>query len=109
MDIQALQQAKQEIEAKIEAARTEAKRGAVSKILDIMAEVGLTPAELGFTPPSRPDSSKPRRGKSNRPPKYVDPATGQTWVGRGKRPDWINAAVANGAKLEAFAVPAVSQ
>ena len=109
MDIQALQEEKAAIERKIEQARAAARDGAISKIIAIMAEAGVSAADLGFTPPSRPASSKPRRGKSNRPPKYVDPATGQTWVGRGKRPDWINAAVANGAKLEAFAVPSVSQ
>jgi len=48
-----------------------------------MAEYGVTAEDLGFmeAPTSRP-----------RPPvqpKYRDPATGQTWSGRGRAPAWI--------------------
>ena len=31
-------------------------------------------------------------------------AEGQTWTGRGKRPNWLTAALAGGASLESFAV-----
>ena len=100
MDIKALQEAKAEIEAKIEEARKAAKAGAVKQILDLMIEAGLTAAELGFAPPVK----KPRKPRESAAPKFVGPEPGQTWVGRGKRPAWLKAAIASGKPLESFAV-----
>lgn len=34
----------------------------------------------------------PKGAKAKHPPKYMDPNTGKTWSGRGRRPDWIKAA-----------------
>ena len=100
MDIQALQQAKAEIEAKIAEARNASKAGAVKQILDLMTENGLSGADLGFTPPAK----KPRKPRaSNAAPKFRDPESGQTWVGRGKRPTWLVQALAGGRSLESFA------
>ena len=36
--------------------------------------------------------------------KYRDPASGNTWTGRGLQPKWVQAAVAAGKKLEDFAI-----
>ena len=36
-------------------------------------------------------------------PKCRDPASGQTWAGRGQKPRWLAAAIASGKKLEDFA------
>ena len=102
MDIQALQQAKAEIEAKIQEARNASKAGAVKQILDLMTEAGLTGADLGFTMPAK--TRGPKRAKSTREPKYRDPESGQAWVGRGKRPTWLVQALAGGRSLESFAV-----
>jgi DNA-binding protein H-NS len=100
MDIKALQEAKAEIEAKIEEARKAAKAGAISQIAALMAEAGLTAADLGFAPQAK----KPRKPRESAAPKFVGPEPGQTWVGRGKRPAWLTAAIAAGKPLEAFAV-----
>jgi DNA-binding protein H-NS len=37
-------------------------------------------------------------------PKYRDPATGETWAGRGARPRWLVARMKAGKKLDDFAV-----
>lgn len=37
-------------------------------------------------------------------PKYRDPASGQTWAGRGARPRWLVAALKKGRKLESFLI-----
>jgi DNA-binding protein H-NS len=37
-------------------------------------------------------------------PKYRDPATGETWAGRGLRPRWLVARLKGGKKLEDFTV-----
>jgi len=37
-------------------------------------------------------------------PKYRNPATGETWTGRGKRPRWFAAALAGGKKEKDFLI-----
>jgi len=37
-------------------------------------------------------------------PKYRNPATGETWTGRGKRPRWFAAALAAGKKEKDFLI-----
>jgi DNA-binding protein H-NS len=104
LDIKALQEAKAQIDAQIEQARKLARDGAITQIIGIMAEAGITPADLGFTPPAA--KVKAKRVKSTREPKYRDPESGQSWVGRGKRPDWLVHALAGGRSLDSFAVQA---
>ena len=45
--------------------------------------------------------TKSKAGKSKLPPKFMNPDNPQqTWTGRGKRPAWLNEALANGKQLE---------
>ncbi|HZF81016.1 MAG TPA: H-NS histone family protein, partial [Rubrivivax sp.] len=37
-------------------------------------------------------------------PKYRDPATGDTWTGRGLKPKWLAAALNSGRSLSEFAL-----
>ena len=46
--------------------------------------------------------AKTRGGKVK--PKYRNPATGETWTGRGKRPRWFAAAMAAGKKEKDFLI-----
>lgn len=72
---------------------------AIAKVKALMAEYGLTPADLSNRP-----APAPRAGGSGRKvaPKYRDPATGETWTGRGLQPKWLKAALASGRKIEDF-------
>lgn len=78
-----------------------AERGdAIAQIKALMAEHGLTAADLSG-----------RAGKAGKPPgggkvaaKYRNKATGETWSGRGLQPRWLKAALATGKKLTDFAV-----
>ena len=72
---------KARLEAQIAAAQAEAKAQAVAQARALIAEHGLTSADV--FPPAK---SKGSVGA----PKYRDPATGSTWTGRGKPPNWIN-------------------
>lgn len=89
--------------------------GVVSRIREAITVYGLTAADLGFTPGGRAKKSaaapagKRTRGagkvaKPTRVVKFRDEASGGTWGGRGKRPQWLRDALANGRKLEEFAV-----
>jgi DNA-binding protein H-NS len=37
-------------------------------------------------------------------PKFRDPATGDTWSGRGLKPKWLTTALESGKKVEDFAL-----
>ncbi len=71
---------KAELDAQIAAAQAEAKADAINKVRALIAEHGLTAADV-FTPAKAKGSVGA--------PKYRDPATGATWTGRGKPPLWI--------------------
>ena len=75
---------KRELEAQIEAARKAELAGAVSKVREIVAEYALSADDVFG---GRQRASKPTGTVA---PKYRDPATGQTWTGRGRAPKWID-------------------
>ncbi|MFS4515334.1 H-NS family nucleoid-associated regulatory protein [Delftia tsuruhatensis] len=80
-DYQNLLAQKAALEAQIAQAQAEAKAKAVTEARALIAEHGLTAADV--FPPSKTKGS-------GGTPKYRDPATGATWTGRGKPPNWIN-------------------
>lgn len=94
--LKALLKQQEELAAKIEALRAESKATGVERIQAIMAELGIVAADLGFYDVSTLPQGKngPRTFKQRKPmapaePKYRDPATGNTWNGRGKAPKWL--------------------
>lgn len=84
----------------------------IERIKVAIKHYGFTAADLGLARSRRVALAKSHAGKSSVkgttakrpvPVKYRDEA-GNTWTGRGNRPRWLAAAVAQGAKLEDFAV-----
>lgn len=70
---------------------------AIAKVRGLMAEYGLSVADLSMR--------APRAGKTSKVAvKYRNQATGETWSGRGLQPKWLKAAIGAGAKLEDFHV-----
>ena len=63
--------------------RKQENREIIADIKAIIREKGITAEQLGFAPAGK-GSRKPA------PAKYRDPATGQTWAGRGRTPKWMN-------------------
>jgi len=90
------------IERQIEQTKKQERGEAIEKVKALMAEYGLSVADIG----SRPGSGKPRKGKSGGKvaAKYRNASTGETWSGRGLQPRWLKAALASGRKLSDFAV-----
>jgi DNA-binding protein H-NS len=64
-----------------------------AKVRALMAEVGITPADLAPI----------RAARAPAKVKYREPG-GKTWTGRGKQPVWLRGALAAGASLADFAV-----
>lgn len=80
-----LLQQQEALARQIEEARKSEMADAIAKARALVEEYGLTAQDIF---PSGRRASKPRSG-GKVPPKYRDPATGQTWTGRGKAPKWI--------------------
>ena len=76
------------------------KADAIAQCKALMAEHGLTLADLGA---ARGHGTE-RKPAGKVPPKYRQPQTGETWSGRGLQPNWLKAALAGGASLSDFKV-----
>lgn len=78
------------LEQQISEARRRELSDAVSQVRALVAEYGLTAQDVF---PAGKAAGKSGRSSSTAgtkvAPKYRDPATGQTWTGRGKAPRWI--------------------
>ncbi len=79
-----------------------AERGeAVAKVKAMMAEYGLTLADIGS---SSKAAAAPKKATAKVAAKFHNAATGDTWSGRGLKPKWLTAALASGRALSEFAV-----
>ena len=74
------------LQAQREEIRKNELKTAVDKVRSLVAEYGLSESDV--FPPARGARSAATSG-TKVAPKYRDPATGQTWTGRGKAPKWI--------------------
>lgn len=74
------------LEQAIAQARKNEISSAVTKVRELVAEYGLTAQDVF---PGRAAKSAAPKSASKVAAKYRDPATGQTWTGRGKAPKWI--------------------
>ncbi len=74
------------LEQAIAQARKNEISSAVAKARELVAEYGLTAQDIF---PARGAKSGAPKATSKVAAKYRDPATGQTWTGRGKAPKWI--------------------
>lgn len=79
-----LLQQREVLEQQISDARRRELADAIAKVRTMISEFGLTVQDV--FPSGRGRSAT---AGSKVAPKYRDPATGQTWTGRGKAPKWI--------------------
>ena len=92
-----------EIEKKIADVQREERSVAINKVRQLMAEFGLTAADIAGKAPSV-RSAGSGKSTSKVAAKFRNAQTGDTWTGRGLQPKWLKAALADGAKLEDFAL-----
>jgi DNA-binding protein H-NS len=87
---------REQLEQQIQEARQREIAQAISQVRALVAEFGLTSEDVFPAGRSRaPSAAKGRKVA----PKYRNPATGETWTGRGKAPKWID-----GKERSAFAI-----
>lgn len=82
-----LLQQREALEKAIADARQNEISAAVAKVRELIAEYGLTAQDVF---PGRTGRAAGTKSASKVAAKYRDPATGQTWTGRGKAPKWID-------------------
>jgi DNA-binding protein H-NS len=104
----ALDQEKSELERRIVEAQREERSAAIAKVRALMAEYGLTLADIGARAAAAPGRAAKKtggaRGGGKVAAKYLNKATGDKWSGRGLQPNWLKAELAAGRKLEDFAI-----
>ena len=89
------------LEKQIADVQREQRSDAVGKVKALMAEYGLTLADLTAKPaPAKPAAAAGAKVA----PKYRNSATGETWTGRGRMPVWMKTLVEKGAKREKFLI-----
>jgi DNA-binding protein H-NS len=90
----------QDVDARIKSERQAQKASVIAELVARMHEAGISPQELTIRKATK--SAGTHRGKV--PAKFRNAATGDSWSGRGKKPNWLTAALATGRKIEEFAV-----
>jgi DNA-binding protein H-NS len=99
------------LQEQIENAQRAERAEVINQIKSLMAQHGISFTELGARSGGggggsggRARSAKPSTTGRKVAVKYRDEATGNTWSGRGLQPNWLKNALAEGRKLEDFAV-----
>lgn len=83
---------------KAEELRLQERAAAVAQIKALMSQHGVTAEDLGFLSKTRSKSAAPSAAKYRGP-------NGELWSGgRGRKPEWVRAALAAGKSLEDFAL-----
>lgn len=86
----------EDLKQEAESVRRAELQSVITEIKDKMAAHGLTVADL---------QGRGRGGKKAKvAPKYRDPATGETWTGRGRSPRWLAEAEAAGKSRTSFLI-----
>ena len=89
-----------EIEKKIAEAQREERSAAIAKVKSLMAEFGLTAADIA----GKAIAPRAKVAGSKVAAKYRNASTGETWSGRGLQPKWLKAAIESGRQLEDFII-----
>ena len=96
---------KEALELEIERTRHKDRSEAIGKVRALMQEYGLSAGDLTDRGAARPPPVKSGANAGRKvAAKYRDPATGDSWSGRGLQPKWLKAALQGGRKLGDFLV-----
>lgn len=97
LSLDELKKLRKEVDAEIRTFNDRKKRKALAEVEAFARERGLNPADLS-------EIAK-RRTRKPAKPKYAHPDNPeQTWSGRGRRPRWLEEALAQGKTLEDMAI-----
>lgn len=97
---------KAELDRRIAETQRAEREQALAQVRTLMAEYGLSMADIAGhgRAAGAPSAAQRKAGGGSVAPKYRDPATGQTWSGRGLQPRWLREALAAGRQISEFAL-----
>lgn len=98
--IQELIREREAIEARILEETRKGRMEAMHQIRAIANEYSLSGSDLSRLGVD----ARATNSAANRPAKYRNPATGATWTGMGKRPQWLRDAVEAGKPISSFLI-----
>src|SRR5690606_7122242 len=99
----ALEKQAADLEKQLTEARRAERAAVIAQIKSLLAEHGLTVADLGLKAGGGKASGGTSASAGRKvAPKYRNNETNETWTGRGLQPKWVQAAIAAGKKLEDF-------
>lgn len=91
--------------------RTQEKQGVIAEVMAKIAEYGLSASDLRLATGSagkRGPRAATSKSKEKAPVRYRSPS-GETWSGgRGRKPGWVNQALADGKDMAEFEVSSAS-
>ena len=96
-----------ELREKLQTQKAEESRAAISEVKALIKLHQFTATDLGLSAGPgrvRKAGSKSTNAGIKVAAKFRDPATGNTWTGRGKTPTWLAKLLASGRRREEFAV-----
>ena len=100
-----LMQQATELQRQAEEVRKQELAEVIVQIKGLIAQHHLEASDLGFH--GRASASvKTRDGRRPVAPRYLDPASGSTWTGRGRKPRWLEAAMKAGHSAERYLIGA---
>ncbi|AMO22464.1 hypothetical protein GCM10027034_28330 [Ramlibacter solisilvae] len=105
-----LQKQIESLQREADALKAKERKGVIARMKEAIAAYGISAGELGLVSRTSKAAAGNGKAKTRRTKRsagsasvaYAD-SNGNTWGGRGKRPNWLREALANGAKLEDFA------
>lgn len=93
---------KAELEKQIAEMQRDERADAIAQVRSLMSQHGLSVADLA-SKVGGPKISGPKTG-AKVAAKYRNPATGDSWSGRGLKPKWLQSALATGRSVTDFAI-----
>lgn len=93
-----------ELKAQAEALLKQAEVARRAEIAGVVAEIRVRMKEYGITLADLKGGAKKPKARGAGAAKYRNPATGETWSGRGRAPQWLADELAKGRTREEFLV-----
>jgi DNA-binding protein H-NS len=89
MTLDELQELNREVSRHIEISMGKRKEEGIRKVRELCVQMGLSAKDIFIGKFSEAGTGHYGKPRGKVAPKYRDPATGQTWTGRGKTPRWL--------------------
>lgn len=94
----------QELKAQAEVLLKQAELARRAEIASVVKEIQARMKEYGITLDDLKGGAKKGKARAAVAAKYRNPATGESWSGRGRAPKWLAEEMAKGRSKEAFLI-----